>query len=250
MSISIQEAYQKLDILWQMADNPELMMTDLFSKGVSGMNFLYQININGKYILDYLKEHLQMIPIFKDCIIRFSSTDVYVDIPGLKFGKYSNLQNDDHVIKFNINDREYRTISDEAINNYQDVMYKKYELKVHDIGEYWKQFEDLSPISRIKKAFASLHSSKKMYVRVQDFFFWLYVPFMKSKVAEGLQKQYGKVESDNKWAKEQYEDNIARQNFYRKNAPEQIEKIIKKQEEIVQYLNELGYVENTEMSKY
>lgn len=250
MSISIQEAYQKLDILQQMAENPELMMTDLFSKGISDMNFLYQININGKYIFDYLKEYLQMIPIFKDCIVRISSANVYVDIPGLKFGKYSNLQNDDHVIKFNINDREYRTISDEAINNYQDVMSKKYELKVEDISEYWKQFEDLSFVFCIKKAFASLHSGKKVYVRVQDFFFWLYIPLEKSKVTEALKKQYDKVENDNKWAKERHEDNIARQNFYLKNAPEQIEKIIKKQEEIVKYLNELGYVENSEMSRY
>lgn len=233
-----------------MADNPELMMTDLFSKGVSGMNFLYQININGKYILDYLQEHLQMIPIFNDCIVRICSTDVYIDIPGLKFGKHSNFQYDDHIIKFNINDREYRNVSDEVIKNYQDVMSKKYELKVKDIGEYWKRFEDLSLGSCIKKAFASLGSSKKIYVRVQDFFFWLCIPLKESKVADALQKQYDKVENNNKWEKERYEENIARQKYYLENAPSQIEKIIKKHEEIVKYLNELGYVENLEMSRY
>lgn len=249
MSISIQEAYQKLDILQRMADNPELMMTDLFSRGISGMNFLYQININGKYILDYLKEHLQMIPIFKDCTVRINSADVNVGIPGVRFGKYSFFQNDD-IVTFNIIDREYRTISDKIINEYQDIMSKKYEFETHDISEYWKRFEDLSLISRTKKAFASLYSSKKMYVRVQDFFFWLFISFKKSKAEEALRKQYDKVESDNKRTKKQYEDNIARQNYYLENAPKQIKKIIKKQEEIVKYLNELGYVENSEISKY
>lgn len=249
MSISIQEAYKKLDVLQQMADNPQLIMTDLFSKGVSDMNFLYQVNINGKYILDYLKEHLQKIPVFKDCIVEIKGTDVYVDISGLKFGKYSNLQNNDHVIKFNIDDKEYRIISDGVIK-YQHVMSKTYELEAHDIDGYWRQFEDLSLISRIKKAFASLRSSKKKYVRIQDFFFWLYLPLKKSKVTGALQKQYDKVESNNKWAKERYEEDIAKQKFYLENAPKQIETIIKKQQEIVRYLNELGYVKNSEMSKY
>lgn len=166
MSISIQEAYKTLDTLQQMADNPELIMTGLFSRGVSDMNFPYQVNINGKYIFDYLKEYLQKIPVFKDCVVRICSADVYIDIPGLKY----------------------------------------------------------------------------------DFFFWLYIPLKKRKVSEVLQKQYDKLESNNKWAKEQYEKDIARQKFYREHAPKQIEKIKKKQEEIVQYLNGLGYVENADKS--
>lgn len=246
MSISIQEAYKTLDTLQQMADNPELIMTGLFSKGVSDMNFPYQVNINGKYIFDYLKEYLQKIPVFKDCVVGICSADVYIDIPGLKYGKYSEFQSNDHVIRFNIIGREYRTISDVAINNYQDVMSKKYDLEVKGIEEFWRRFEDLSLVSCIRKAISSFHSSKKIHVRVQDFFFWLYIPFKKRKVSEVLQKQYDKLESNNKWAKEQYEKNIARQKFYREHAPKQIEKIKKKQEEIVKYLNGLGYVENAD----
>lgn len=248
MSISIQEAYKTLDTLQQMADNPELIMTGLFSKGVSDMNFPYQVNINGKYIFDYLKEYLQKIPVFKYCVVRICSADVYIDIPGLKYGKYNEFQTNDNIIRFNIIGRGYTTTSGEVINNYQDIMSKTYELEVKGIEEFWRRFEDLSLVSCIRNAFSSFHSSKKIHVRVQDFFFWLYIPFKKRKVSEVLQKQYDKLESNNKWAKEQYEKDIARQKFYREHAPKQIEKIKKKQEEIVQYLNGLGYVENADKS--
>lgn len=118
VSISIQEAYKTLDTLQQMADNPELIMTGLFSKGVSDMNFPYQVNINGKYIFDYLKEYLQKIPVFKDCVVRICSADVYIGIPGLKYGKYNEFQTNDNIIKFNIIGRGYTIISGEVINNY------------------------------------------------------------------------------------------------------------------------------------
>lgn len=92
-------------------------------------------------------------------------------------------------------------------------MSKAYELEVKGIEEFWRRFEDLSLVSCIRNAFSSFHSSKKIHVRVQDFFFWLYIPFKKRKVSEVLQKQYDKLESNNKWAKEQYEKDIARQKF-------------------------------------
>ena len=46
MSISLEEARRKLDILEKSSDEPELILTDLFSEGVSGMNFLYQVRVN------------------------------------------------------------------------------------------------------------------------------------------------------------------------------------------------------------
>lgn len=36
---------------------------------MSTSNFLYQINIDGKYIMDYLFDYLRKIPVFEDCII-------------------------------------------------------------------------------------------------------------------------------------------------------------------------------------
>ena len=77
MSISLEEARRKLDILEKSSDEPELILTDLFSEGVSGMNFLYQVRVNGKYIIDYLKEYLNVINPFKNCIIMNNSLHLH-----------------------------------------------------------------------------------------------------------------------------------------------------------------------------
>ena len=54
LSIELQEARKELDILENLANNPQLILTDLFGGGTSELNFLYQVNIKGKYINMYL----------------------------------------------------------------------------------------------------------------------------------------------------------------------------------------------------
>lgn len=125
MSISIEEAYQKLDILQKLSDSPELIMTDLFSKELSGINFLYQIDINGKHILDYLAEHLRMIPPFEDCIIKISSTSMSISVKALKFGKYSEFESDDCIMDIDLKGKTYTTHSQQAIEHYENVMSEK-----------------------------------------------------------------------------------------------------------------------------
>lgn len=99
----------------------------------------------------------------------------------------------------------------------------------------------MSLLSCIKKAFASLFSSKKIYVRMQDFLFWLSMPLKKDKIRNLFLEHQEEINKKNKKITETYQENLARQEFYLDHALEQIQKIKTKQKEIVAYLNELGY---------
>lgn len=231
-------------------------MTEFFAEDSEesfNLNFLYQININGVLILDYLQEYLQTLPIFNDCIVKISSNNVYIDIVGLKNDpKYDFpvFSHNDRIIKFNLSDHEYIILSNESIQRYKNIMEKSYELKIEEINDYWKQFEDLSLKSRLKKSIQSLADGKCISSKISNFCFWLYAPVMKKKINEKLKDIYEKIEICNLYLKEQYEEDIIRQKYYLNCAPAQIMKIQQKQNDILGYLKDLGYVENNKMSKY
>jgi hypothetical protein len=245
MSISLQEARKKLDILEKLARNPELILTELFTEGVSGSNFLYQVKVNNKYILDYLKEYLLKIPVFSDCRITNSSCDFHVYVNPLRFGKYADYISDDKIIKIDADERTYN-VCNKRIEEYVDMMNKVYKNEVMQLSDYWIRFQNLTFKKRFVNAYNSLKSDKKH--KISNFFFWLHIK--KSKVDEALNKEIDKINSSNKYNKESYNEDIEKQNYYLQYAPEHIQKIKDKQTEISKYLLSIGYKENTEMSTY
>lgn len=247
MSISLEEARHKLDVLEKLAIDPKLILTDLFSEEVSGSNFLYQVKVNNKYIPDYLQEQMLNLPVFKDCIVKNNSYDFFVYLPHLKVGKYSDFESDDKIAKIDANSNEFKIIT-ECIDDYESVMNREYICKRKELGEFWQRFKDLSFKSRVKNASKALVSDKRVHIRMLDFIFWLTVT--KKKVKTALDREQEKVDDSNSYNEEQYKEDIERQKYYRQYAPIHIECIKEKQKEIYEYLISLEYTENNEMSTY
>ncbi len=98
MSISLEAARRNLDILEQLHNKPELILTDLFPDNMSNSIFLHQVSIHDKNIMDYLKEYLLGIYPFKDCIIGSHSYYVYnmsFYIPSFKDDIHLGSKDDD-----------------------------------------------------------------------------------------------------------------------------------------------------------
>lgn len=247
MSISLEEARKKLDTLEKLANNPELILTDLFTEGVSGSNFLYQINIDNKYILDYLKEYLQKISVFSDCIITNSSYDFYIYIKSLKIGEYSKYNSNDCIIRINADQRTFKIIN-RCIEDYEAIMNKKYIKGIKKLDEYWARFQNLNFKKRIINAINSFSSNKKFYVKILDFLFWLKIK--QSKVDIKLNQKINEINESNKYNEKLYNEEIERQNYYLQYAPKHIQKIREKQKDISEYLLSVGYKEDEKMSEY
>ena len=247
MSIELKEARKKLDIIEKCANNPNLILTDLFSERVSGSNFLYQVNIDGKYILDYLVDYLKTLPVFEWCSLKCNAYDLKVYAPALKYGKHKEFQSDDLIVKVDMDKKTYKLCLRE-IKNYENIMNNVYEFTPYELSDFWKQFEDLTLKKRTKNAFAALSTNKKLHIRVYDFFFHFCVS--KNNVEDALKREKDKIERNNDSKLKFYNEDIDRQKFYIENAPDYIEKIKNKQIEIAKFLESLGYKEDKEMEEY
>ena len=56
MSIELQKAKEKIAIIEKIEQNPELIFTDIYDEDDMILNFLYSVNIDGKYIPYYTME--------------------------------------------------------------------------------------------------------------------------------------------------------------------------------------------------
>lgn len=241
MSIEIQEARKILDILEQIANNPQLILTDLFSKDSNTYSLLYEIDMQGKRYSEYIPEYLQFLDVFSDTIIGVWGDSLHICVSSLKHGDY---QDKDRIINIDLSKKTYR-FHHETINNYTSIMEKEYKLETYELSDFWKKFENFTIKKRLKGAFSSLVSDKKFHVRLSDFIYLLIVPRKK------IDYTLAKVKEENREKNERslyfYNERIALQNFYKENASAQIEKIRRKQEEIAEYLKSIGYVEDTEI---
>jgi hypothetical protein len=249
MSISLQEARRKLDILEKLAFDPKLILTDLFTDGVSGSNFLYQVKVNNKYILDYLREYLSELPVFSGCKVTNSAGVFIVNLESLKldFGWRSSYISDDKIIKIDADLRTFKVI-DKDIEKYEMVLNKEYTIEVKELSDFWKRFENLTVKKRVINALNSFKTQKKLLVKILDFKFWLFCS--NKKIEEALTRESKKIDDTNKYNNEQYKEDIALQEYYMKYAPDHIQKIKSKQQEIINYLLSIGYKEDVEMSIY
>lgn len=249
MSIELQEAKHKLDILEHLADKPELIITDLFTLETDGDNFLLQININGKYILDYLVEYLKKIEVFKNTKLRLSSYDLVVEVSPLEFRGERNIRtiySNDVIMNIYPSNRTFE-FCNRCIDNYVSVMNEKYELKHYELGDFWKKYEDYTLKKRLKEAFSSLtNKNKKVRIRISDFLSFLFVS--KKTINKALDREYKRVDERNQSCEEQYYRNVTMQDFYKEKAPNHISEIKSKQTEIANYLIGLGYTEKIRQS--
>lgn len=78
--MTMEQAEELLDCLKQAKSSPELILEKLFTYGVEGMNFLYQVQPDNKHICDFCKEHLSTLPVFLDCIIEQNSFEFEIHL--------------------------------------------------------------------------------------------------------------------------------------------------------------------------
>ena len=253
MSISLEAARRNLDILEQLHNKPELILTDLFSDNMSNSIFLHQVSIHDKNIMDYLKEYLLGIYPFKDCIIGSHSYYVYnmsFYIPSFKDDIHLGSKDDDLIVKINVENKTYKLFLD-CITEYKDIINKKYELKITELDDFWKRFTDLSLKGRIRQINRTIHSEYKFTSKCENIFFWLIMTRnQKRKIKEVLDKEINKIEVSNKYIREEYEKDIKIQPYYKEFALKQIRTIQEKQKEIEDFLLIRGYREDDTISSY
>ena len=253
MSISLEAARRNLDILEQLHNKPELILTDLFSDNMSNSFFLYYLSIDNKNIMDYLKEYLLGIYPFKDCIIGSRSYYAYnmsFYISSLKDDIHLGSKDDDLIAKINVENKTYKLFLD-CITEYKDIINKKYELKITELDDFWKRFIDLSLKGRIRQINRTIHSEYKFTSKCENIFFWLIMTRnQKRKIKEVLDKEINKIEVSNKYIREEYEKDIKIQPYYKEFTLKQIRTIQEKQKEIEDFLLIRGYREDDTISSY
>lgn len=246
MSIELQEARKKLDILEKIANNPELIMTDVFSEDTESINFLYQVKINEKHILEYFTDYLGTLHIFNNTLLKFRDNTLNIYVPELNY-KCEQFKSEDKIIKVNLGKKVYKVCCND-IQKYSDVMATVYELETCELSDFWKKYENFTFRNRVKNAFKTLITDKKLHIRLWDFVFTLIVS--KKKVNAAVEREREKVNNNNKNNQKLYNKQIELQNYYIKNAPNHIDSIHSKQNDIAKYLISLGYQEDKEMSEH
>ena len=247
MSISIEAARRKIDIIEILAENPHLVLTELFTEAIDGCNFLYQIHVDGKYIFDYLIEHLEQIPVFSGCTIRGDSHEIFVFLPSLKWGRYQEYQSEDKILKMDLHKKTFRVCS-RCLSDYEKSMEEVEERKEQKLSDWWSKFENLNAKKRLRNAIDALYSEKKIRVRIMDVIFWVSAP--EKRIETFLKKEQDRVKSFNRREAAAYEERVERQQFYRTYAPAKMEKIQNKQRDIAGYLNSIGFQEDPDMYDY
>lgn len=240
MSIEIQDAKQKLEIMEQIAENPEIGLSKELKRVASKCDFLRQITIEGKRLCDYIKEYLETIAAFDGCIICPDARLFYIYVPSLKMDKHSSLQEDDCIMEIDLDEQTFQ-FKTYPIKEYECVMNASYSYEDTELSEFWKTYEDFSVKNRIKIAIKAACEKKALGVKIMDFFYILFVP--RKYVDAKVNKAKESVKAKNDANKKQYDRNIAKQDFYKKYAPGQIELIKQKQKEISEFLLGFGYKE-------
>lgn len=247
MSISLEEARRKLDILEKITNNPELVLTELFTEGVSGSNFLYQIKVKDKYILDYLKDHLSTLQVFSYCKISNSGYEITITVNPLRIGEYSKYIGNDNILRIDADKRTFKILNKDILK-YEKVMEEKYELEKKELPEFWNKFKDLTLKKRACNSLKSLVSNKMLHIRLYDFVMWYFVS--NKKIKNKLNEVIEQLNETNDYNLKRYNEQIEQQNYYREHAPKHIEFIKYKQKEISDYLLSIGYKEDLEMYDY
>lgn len=242
MSIELQKAKEKLDVLEKIRDNPDLILTDLFT-GREEDIFLWQVNVDGKMFSQFLIECLSSIDMFNDpalTIAAFALPEIDIST----FGLYSHGYNEswakgqDKILSINTEKKTYK-LHDARIRYYMDIISKEYEMSVYDLDDFWKRYENFTFKKRAREVFRCLRKD-----RMRDCIYLLTIS--KKKTDAMVEEQRRKVTEKNERSRKFFNEKIEMQNYYKEQAPEHINFMRTKQMEISAYLNSIGYTEEPE----
>ena len=246
MSISLPKAYQLLDIYTRIEQNPELIFTDLFAEGVSGLNFLYQVEIDNEHCHQRCKRSAQTLPVFKSCLIRQDSFDFTVCMNFEDNDAIACLE--DAILKINAYTKQFRVLTS-GIEYYRLVAETELpaEPKQVTLSEFWQQFETYSMSKRVKIAFSQLFPGKECLYKpslTRRFCSFVSMLFIKqSTIKAGYDREMKNIQKQNEWFLREFEKEYPKKVKEKLEAPEKANQMLEKQKELVDWLLQRGYTE-------
>lgn len=249
MSVEIQQAKELLSKVENLENNPnEIFSLFATENAISQSNLLYQVNINGTYIIDYLTDIFKTSTDLKQYEIHENSSFQWtIFVPSLSWRDVDVVKPDhDRIFYVDISKREFQ-IFNRPIRHYEEVMDEIIELRLKTISDWWKRYENFTFINRLKETYKCLHNrNRSLLGRLKDALCMLKIK--RSYVECKYQEEFSDIERHNSRMKKFYEEDIARQKWYREFAPSQIEMILREQEVLAHYFECLGYKENKDLT--
>lgn len=249
MSVEIQRAKELLNKVENLENNPNNIFS-LFAteNAISQSNLLYQVDINGKYIIDYLTDIFKASTDLKQYEIHgYSSFQWTIYVPSLSWRDVDIIKPyHDRIFYFDISKKEFQ-IFNRPIRHYEEMMDEIIELRLQTISDWWEKYANFTFINRLQETYKCLHNrNRSFFGRLKDALYMLKVK--KSYVEGKYQEKFSDIERHNSRMKKFYEEDLARQKWYIEFAPNQIEMILREQEVLVHYFECLGYKENKDLT--
>jgi len=246
MSIELQEARRKLDVLEDLTKHPERMLIDLYGKdGVDGENFLLQVRVDGKHFYDYVTEYLRSLSQADGCEISVRMPHIYFYMPGLN-------NRDEYVIntfgncmfKINIKNNTYEFCND-TINDYEDIMDGVYvgNYVPRELPDFFKRLGNFTIRDRFRVAMHEFVRIKNVFRAIYSACGILLIP--RKVVLNKIEQAKEDIRYRNERDEEYRNKEIERQNWFKEHAPAYIESVKQKQQELAEYFISLGYTKES-----
>ena len=240
MQINQDQEKNMLDYLKESKENPEIILRELFSYGVGGMNFLNQVHPDGESISDYCIRQLAMLPMFQACVIEQDFFDFRIYLESEYEVGYLN----EPIVKIDANDKTFSMPCD-VIKMYQDALDNPLPTKPGEIelSDSWKVFTDFSTVKKPRVAIQAFNQLEgNVLGRLRGSLKILCMPT--ARVVAAYKKQVAFVGYINEYNMKSYQISLQRQTKMRSVALERIGELKEKQQEIADFLIKLGYTQN------
>ena len=249
MSVEIQRAKELLNKVENLENNPnEIFSLFATENAISQSNLLYQVNINGKYIIDYLTDIFKTSTDLKQYEIHGNSSFQWtIFVPSLSWRDVDVIQPyHDRIFYFDSSKKEFQ-IFHRPIRHYEEMMDETIELRLSKISKFWEKYENFTFANRLKVMYECLSNRNRSVIgKLNDT--WYLLKVKRKYIEAKYQEEFEKIERENNRKKKFYEEDIARQKWYREFAPSQIEMILREQEVLAHYFEQLGYKENKDLT--
>lgn len=235
--MTMEQAEELLDCLKQTKSSPELILKKLFTYGVEGMNFLYQVQPDNKHICDFCKEHLSTLPVFLDCIIEQNSFEFEIHLRSECRKYFLNIPIvtiDGYAKTFCLSNQVIEECRKAIENPLPEIP------KEEKLSEDWAIFSDYS---FMKKPYAAIQTFQRINGRlprkIRGCLRLLLTPT--ERVRDAFDKEVKFIQCVNEQSKERYKEELERQQELRAIGRGMVALVEKKQREITEFLLDLGY---------
>ena len=236
MGIQVSDARQKLDLLEQLKESPELLFAD-FVTNSEDVQLLNLLEIKNTSARRYIQELIENMEVFRDThVLLKSDGKLCVYVSALRFGIRQKFQEDDQITEIDLFKKSFH-FCEEYITGYQKVLYS------NDVSETPEtEFSENTKYTfsrRLKTSFSKLKSNNGIAIRIFDFLYYLLISRkkMEKQLLVTLKTEKKRTEFEKKFRKERME----LKKYYQENFPQHLEEIRRKQQILDMYLSDLGY---------